>query len=165
MWVWVNSGSWWWTGRPGVLQSMQSQRVGHDWATEINWTELNSGVPRLSDFFCFPFKFFLYLFVELYPGILVVRRRTLEKRGYSLLTELEIAQVLCFLWLQKVKACLILLCFVLGKVFPNHADALMFSWETLPLGYFQWLLSPGHRDAVKEGGDYVGNKHGTQHYT
>ena len=35
-WVWVNSGSWWWTGRPGVLQSMGSQRVGHDWATELN---------------------------------------------------------------------------------------------------------------------------------
>ena len=33
--VWVNSGSWWWTGRPGVLQSMGSQRVGHDWATEL----------------------------------------------------------------------------------------------------------------------------------
>ena len=40
MWVWVNSGSWWWTGRPGVLQFMGSQRVGHDWATELNWTEL-----------------------------------------------------------------------------------------------------------------------------
>ena len=35
--VWVNSGSWWWTGRPGVLQSMGSQRVRHDWATELNW--------------------------------------------------------------------------------------------------------------------------------
>ena len=39
-WVWVNSGSWWWTGKPGVLQSMGSQRVGHDWATELNWTEI-----------------------------------------------------------------------------------------------------------------------------
>ena len=39
-WVWVNSGSWWWTGRPGVLRSMGSQRVGHDWVTELNWTEL-----------------------------------------------------------------------------------------------------------------------------
>ena len=39
-WVWVNSRSWWWTGRPGVLQFMGSQRVGHDWATELNWTEL-----------------------------------------------------------------------------------------------------------------------------
>ena len=38
-WVWVNSGSWWWTGRPGVLRFMGSQRVGHDWATEFSWTE------------------------------------------------------------------------------------------------------------------------------
>ena len=38
-WVWVNSGSWWWTGRPGVLWSLGSQRVGHNWATELNWTE------------------------------------------------------------------------------------------------------------------------------
>ena len=35
-WVWVNFGSWWWTGRPGVLRFMGSQRVGHDWATELN---------------------------------------------------------------------------------------------------------------------------------
>ena len=38
-WVWVNSRSWWWTGRPGVLQFMGSQRVRHDWATELNWTD------------------------------------------------------------------------------------------------------------------------------
>ena len=37
-WVWVNSGSWWWTGRPGVLRFMGSQRVGRDWVTELNWT-------------------------------------------------------------------------------------------------------------------------------
>ena len=36
-WVWVNSRSWWWTGKPGVLQSMGSQRVRQDWATELNW--------------------------------------------------------------------------------------------------------------------------------
>ena len=41
-WVWVNSGSWWWTGKPGVLQSMQLQRVRHNWATEMNWTDLKS---------------------------------------------------------------------------------------------------------------------------
>ena len=35
--IWVNSGRWWWTGTPGVLQSMGSQRVGHDWVTELNW--------------------------------------------------------------------------------------------------------------------------------
>ena len=43
-WVWVGSGSWWWTGRPGVLQSMGSQRVGHNWATELNW--LSSVSPQ-----------------------------------------------------------------------------------------------------------------------
>ena len=40
-WVWVNSGSWWCTRRPGMLRFVGSQRVGHDWATELNWTELN----------------------------------------------------------------------------------------------------------------------------
>ena len=40
MWVWVDFGSWWWTGRPGVLQFMGSQRVGHDWVTELNWINL-----------------------------------------------------------------------------------------------------------------------------
>ena len=39
-WVWVSSGSWWWTGRPGLLQSMGSQRVRHDWATEMNWEQI-----------------------------------------------------------------------------------------------------------------------------
>ena len=42
--VWVSSGSWWWTGKPGVLQSMGSQRVGHDWATELNWTDVGINV-------------------------------------------------------------------------------------------------------------------------
>ena len=40
-WVWVNSRSWWWTGRLGVLRFMGSQRVGHDWVTELNWTEIS----------------------------------------------------------------------------------------------------------------------------
>ena len=41
-WVWVNSRSWWWTGRPGMLQFLGSQRVGHDWATELNWKPYRS---------------------------------------------------------------------------------------------------------------------------
>ena len=48
---WPSSGSWWWTGKPGVLQSMGSQRVRHNWVTELNWTclvrSVNSGA-RLS---------------------------------------------------------------------------------------------------------------------
>ena len=43
-WIWVNSGSWWWTGRPGVLQYMGLQRVRHDWATELSWAE-HVGMP------------------------------------------------------------------------------------------------------------------------
>ena len=39
-WVCVNSGSWWWTGRPGMLRFKRPQRVGHDWATELNWNKL-----------------------------------------------------------------------------------------------------------------------------
>ena len=49
-WVWVSSVSWWWTGRPGMLQSMESQRVGHNWATELNWRAFMS--------FQFYFKYF-----------------------------------------------------------------------------------------------------------
>ena len=47
-WVWVNSRSWWWTGRPGVLGFMGSQRVGHNWVTELKWTELKPTVLNLS---------------------------------------------------------------------------------------------------------------------
>ena len=39
-WVWADSGSWWWTGKCGMLQSMGSQRVRYDWVTELNWTEV-----------------------------------------------------------------------------------------------------------------------------
>ena len=43
-WIWVNSGSWWWIGWPGMLRFMGSQRVRHDWVTELKWTELNRAV-------------------------------------------------------------------------------------------------------------------------
>ena len=39
-WVWVNSGSWWWTGKPGVLWFMGSQRVRHDWGTDLIWSDV-----------------------------------------------------------------------------------------------------------------------------
>ena len=43
-WVWASSGSWWWTGKPGMLQSMGLQRVGHDWATELIMESFIKGV-------------------------------------------------------------------------------------------------------------------------
>ena len=53
-WVWVGSESWWRTGRPGVLQFIRLQRVGHDWATELNWCYyyfvcLFTHVPLIAD--------------------------------------------------------------------------------------------------------------------
>ena len=69
-WVWVNSGNWWWTGKPGVLQSMWLQRVGHDWATELSSSHGSSTVPwSLSS--CSYWKSTLFLFhikpIELPP--------------------------------------------------------------------------------------------------
>ena len=54
---WVNSRSWWWTGRPGVLRFTGLQRVGHDWATELNWCQLYLHKPgekreSLKRFYC-----------------------------------------------------------------------------------------------------------------
>ena len=52
-WVWVNFGSWWWTGRPGVLWFMGLQRVRrvrHDWATELNWTDSSEILDLYLDF-------------------------------------------------------------------------------------------------------------------
>ena len=46
LWAWVNSGKWWWTGRPGVLWFMGSQRVRHDWVTELNWQDLLELTPK-----------------------------------------------------------------------------------------------------------------------
>ena len=40
IWVWMSSGSWWWTGEHSVLQSMGLQSAGHDWTTELNWTDI-----------------------------------------------------------------------------------------------------------------------------
>ena len=48
-WAWVNSRSWWWTGKPGMLWFMASQRVGHDWETEVNWIETEAEVVDYKD--------------------------------------------------------------------------------------------------------------------
>ena len=70
-WVWVNSGSWWWTGRPGVLQVMGSQRVGHDWATKLNWSfswlkSFDGEKMSISSFLRFPLICWLSVQVNFY---------------------------------------------------------------------------------------------------
>ena len=65
-WVWIDSGSWWWTGRPGMLRSMGSQRVRHNWATELNWIDLwvlrfEAFCLFIYIFLCTTFFFLIYL--------------------------------------------------------------------------------------------------------
>ena len=75
-WVWASFGSWWQTGKPGMLQSMGSQRVGHDWETELNfWKNLSIG----------PFSFNLkdgYLYLLLYNLIRVFPRVLIRKKKF-----------------------------------------------------------------------------------
>ena len=54
-WVWVDSGSWWWTGRPCLLQFMWSQRVRHDWVTELNWTDVCIKRSHIHHFIVMPY--------------------------------------------------------------------------------------------------------------
>ena len=54
-WVWMNFGSWWWTGKPGLLQSMGLQRIRHDWVIELNW------LPHLY------WPIFIYMFFYILP--------------------------------------------------------------------------------------------------
>ena len=49
-WVWINSGIWWWTGRPGVLWFMGSQRVRHNWETELNCLFYRTGIIFIPEF-------------------------------------------------------------------------------------------------------------------
>ena len=50
-WVWVNYRSWWWRGRPGMLLFMGLQRIGHDWATDLNWSRYKNKTPVQSSIF------------------------------------------------------------------------------------------------------------------
>ena len=66
-WVWVNSGSWWWTGIPVVLQSMESQRVRQDWTTELNWTD-KPILPSTIKSYSLGIPICLSLFLNYSPG-------------------------------------------------------------------------------------------------
>ena len=69
-WVWVDSGSWWWTGRPGVLRFMGLQRVGYDWATELNWSLKQFSISCIFSLFIYLFSYYgfhwLFYWIPLY---------------------------------------------------------------------------------------------------
>ena len=85
IWVWVGYWSWWWTGKPGMLQFMGSQRVRHNWATELNWTELKLG-----------FRFILFFFLIF---ILYWRRVDLGFPGGTVVKNLPTRQET---WIQSL---------------------------------------------------------------
>ena len=67
-WVWAYSGSWWWTGKPGIVQSMGSQRVRHAWVTELNWTIyynffFNISLINIYLFFFYFLFYFIFIFL------------------------------------------------------------------------------------------------------
>ena len=75
-WVSVNSGSWWGTGRPGVLRFMGSQRVGHDWATDLIWSEpsyllklCSASSSQTHEYLCLKESGFLSLCVYVFTGV------------------------------------------------------------------------------------------------
>ena len=72
-WVWVSSGRWWRTGKPGVLQSMGPRRVRHDWVTELNWilSSASSNLLLFSSSFLFHYHIFLALISSLYYVLFV----------------------------------------------------------------------------------------------
>ena len=84
-WIWVNSGSWWWTGRPGMLRFMGSQRVGHNWVTELNWTPISCCCERIHHsvvqslayltIFRWTMSFFRAFFFIISTSILVWKRK------------------------------------------------------------------------------------------
>ena len=67
-WVWVDSGSWWWTGSPGMLRFMGSRRVGHDWATELNWICWRNSVTLRPFHSSLEFTYLISLSPDLAPG-------------------------------------------------------------------------------------------------
>ena len=94
-WVWVNSRSWWWTGRPGVLRFMGSQKVGHDWATELNWTSLEC--------ICFGISVFSAIAYHILSFIILPCESVLTKLWFIIL---ETATYWKFVWMQTGKSLL-----------------------------------------------------------
>ena len=83
-WVWVNSRCWWWTGRPGVLRFMGSRRVGHDWVTELNWTELISNFYLLK---CERIHFCWFKLLRVWSFVAVALKTPMHKGKSKLWTD------------------------------------------------------------------------------
>ena len=169
MWVWVNSGSWWWTGRPGVLRFMGSQRVRHDWVTELIWSDLIA-------LFIIDWLFFIssrsFLNISCIFSILVsslfICNSILFSRFWIIFTIIILNSFSgrlpipsSFVWfgrhyhaplpaeyLSSSSFCLD--CFVWGGVsvywkfvFPLYCGGSSLLWKFLPVGGFVWVACQG----------------------
>ena len=107
MWVWVNSGSWWWTGRPGMLQFMGSQRVRHDWVTELNWNEMTLDPLRVT----LSGEILAQLLLQSQPGLRLAKQQpaTLKLLSVNITDSIEVIYVSqqkrCFYYICEVTAC------------------------------------------------------------
>ena len=132
IWIWVNSGRWWWTGRPGVLQSMGLQRVRHDWATEWKWWILLgihkfSWIYRVMSFINFAkvlnhyfFDYFFSFFLSSSAGV-VVKCAFLSPSTVSL-TPLCIFRSFCFMHLTFIYICLHIYRFRFSSSLPPPSE-------------------------------------------
>ena len=81
--IWVSSRSWWWTGKPGMLQSMGSQRVGHNWATELNWINIFEHIfEHIFNYYskiCHLFKIWASLIAQLVKNLPAMQDDTAAK--------------------------------------------------------------------------------------
>ena len=93
MWIWVNSGSWWWTGKPGMLRFMGSQRVGHDWATELklNWSDYAAAAAACSTlavFYILIAIFYTLIAVSFLDGYIILDN-FLKNKVFSIITKFQ----------------------------------------------------------------------------
>ena len=124
-WVWASSGSWWWTGKLGVLQSMGSQRVGHDWATELNWFNSSFWCHILP---CFQLNVYLIFYFIICIGLLDLPS--------ILLAVLKYFMCICKSWTVKKAEC-------------QRIDALKL-WCCRRLWKASWIARRSNQSILKE---------------
>ena len=117
-WVWVRSRSWWWTGRPGVLQCMGSQRVRNDWATELNW------ICKNTELLCYTLETNIILQINYIP--ILKKQHGSGENSWTLQSRMIVSNVkrarYVTVIIQENKRCLLVLIFLfsLPKYFMNN---------------------------------------------
>ena len=145
-WVWVNFRSWWWPGRPGMLQSMGSQRVGHNWGTELNWYVI------------------FMLIIIIYKAYFYLKQVILTSRVFLFCSIKSFSLKFLFNWKMCTKLWKCLLCrdfFPKEEIIPkiilwlscsiltsfesnlaNHIPEFFFDWHQCLVPFFELYMKP-----------------------